>query len=124
MTGGEMLAAPGESLCAAATGALVLDILQSQFAALGATHFLAPGLPFPARPLEPLLLRLSWGDLRGERRASIKASDSLLQFALPARRLRFWREEIDAPIGGESVLLSHLGEPGRRRFALVPVCSF
>jgi DNA-binding CsgD family transcriptional regulator len=121
---GEVLAAPGESLCAAASGALVLDILQAQFAAFSTTHFLVSGLPFPARPVEPLLLRLDWGDLRGERRATIKASDPLLQFALPARRLRFWLEEADPPIGGESVLLSHLGQPGRRRLALVPICTF
>lgn len=106
------------------TGAAILDALQSAFASLGAGHFLASGMPFPGRPIDPLLLRLHWGELRGDRRTAIKSSDAVLQSAFRGHRASVWREDVAPPLTGESVLLSQLPDEGRRRLVLVPICSF
>ena len=51
------------------TDAQVLDALEEQFQSFGATHFLANGVPLPGRSIDPLMLRMNWGDLRHERAA-------------------------------------------------------
>ena len=77
--------------------AQVLDYLQERVGSFGATHFLATGLPLPGRPLEPLILRIEWGDLRGASipLGEIDPNDPMLRIALVARRafLRFGRRE-------------------------------
>ena len=69
-------------------GIQILAFIEDRFRALGATHFLATGLPLPGRPIEPLLLRVMWGDQRGDRPPAgiIAAEDPILQAALRARR--------------------------------------
>ena len=118
------LIAQGESFCGISTGAQVLDSLQTTFSALGASHFLASGMPLPGRPIDPLLLRLDWGDLHGDRRATIGGSDPVLQHAFVAHRAFVWSEEDNGPLGEESVLLDHLGGAGGRTLLLVPICAF
>ncbi len=118
------LVAQGESFAAKATGAQVLDALQATFELFGADHILVSGMPLPGRPIDPLLLRLDWGDLHGDRRLVINASDPVLHHAFGARRASVWNEEIDGPLAEESELLAHLGEAGRRKLVLVPICAF
>ena len=122
----EDLIGQGESLCGLATGVLVLDSLERIFRSLGATHFLVSGMPFPGRPVEPLLLRLNWGDLTGDRRTGIREDDPVLQRAFPKHRTSTWVESRDEPITSEreSLLLNQLGPPGGRQLILAPVCSF
>ena len=86
MTSESDLIAQSESFVAMGTGAQVLDALQSTFKTFGADHFLVSGMPLPGRPIDPLLLRLEWGDLHGDRRTAITASDPVLQHAFQARR--------------------------------------
>lgn len=118
------LNAQSESFGAMGTGAAILDAMQAAFASLGAEHFLASGMPFPGRPIDPLLLRLQWGELRGDRRTPLKGSDAVLQNAFRGHRATIWMEGTDAPLAGESALLEQLPGAGRRRLILVPVCSF
>ena len=118
------LIAQSGSFCGMPTGAQVLDSLQATFKAFGATQFLVSGMPLPGRPIDPLLLRLDWGDLHGDRRMAITASDTVLQHAFRARRARLWDEGHDDPLGEESPLLAHLGDVGRRKLVLVPICAF
>ncbi len=118
------LIAQSESFCGMAIGASVLDALQDVFSGFGATHFLASGMPLPGRPIDPLLLRLNWGELRGDRRTGISASDAVLQRAFRGHRPSLWIEGKDGPLTGESVLLAQLGNPGQRQLMLVPVCAF
>ena len=118
------LIAQSESFAAMATGIEVLNKLQATFAAFGASRFLASGMPFPGRPIDPLLLRLEWGDLHGDRRATITAGDPILQHAFRARRAMLWVEGRDAPLGDDSALLAQLPQGGRRMLLLVPICAF
>ncbi len=112
------------SFCALPTGASVLDALHSALELFGSTHVLISGMPLPGRPLDPLLLKLNWGEIRGERRASIKGSDAVLQRAFRGHRANVWREKTDPPIVGESVLLDAMDDAGAREIAFVPICSF
>jgi LuxR family quorum sensing-dependent transcriptional regulator len=124
MTGEGRPFAQGESFCGIPTGAQVLDSLQNHFRSFGATHFLATGMPLPGRPIEPLLLRLAWGDLSGDGRTGIRDEDPVLRHVFRARRASIWRETCDPAIEGSSILLSQLGRPGHRQLILVPICAF
>ncbi len=124
MTSESDLIAQSESFADMATGVQVLDALQATFKAFGADHFLVSGMPLPGRPIDPLLLRLEWGDLHGDRRTAIMASDPVLRHAFGARRAFCWVEGRDDSLGEESVLLSQLGDPDRRKLVLVPICAF
>lgn len=124
MTGSMSSIAQGESFAEALTGAQVLDLLEEHFRSFGASHFFASGMPFPGRPIEPLLLRLDWGDLRVDRRTGIAASDPVLQRTFRTHRSSIWHEDRSPPIKGESILLDQLGPPGRRRLLMVPICAF
>ncbi len=124
MTSESYLIAQSASFGAMATGVQVLDALQAAFRTFGADRILVSGMPLPGRPIDPLLLRLDWGDLHGDRRAAITASDPVLHQAFRARRAVLWSEEQDGPLGEELTLLAHLGEPGKRELALVPICAF
>lgn len=123
MTGENYLIAQSESFGAMASGALVLDALRDVFREFGANRLLISGMPLPGRPIDPLLLRLDWGDLQGDRRAAVTASDPVLHHAFTGRRAVLWTEGRDASLG-DSVLLSHLGDVGRRELILVPICAF
>ena len=120
----EYLIAQSESFCGLATSTLVLDSLQAAFRTFGATRFLMSGMPLPGRPIDPLILRLDWGDLQGDRRTAITASDPVLQHVFAARRAFLWVEGRDKPLGEESALLAHLGGAGGRMLVLVPICAF
>jgi DNA-binding CsgD family transcriptional regulator len=124
MTSQTYLIAQSESFCGMATGTQVLDSLQATFKTFGADHILISGMPFPGRPIDPLLLRLDWGDLHGDRRTAITASDPVLQHAFRAHRPALWDEGRSDPFEGESVLLDDLGSSGRRMLVLAPVCAF
>ena len=118
------LIAQSGSFCGVPAGAQVLDSLQATFKAFGADRILVSGMPLPSRPIDPLLLRLDWGDLHGDRPAAITADDSVLQAAFRSRRARLWDEAHDDPLGQDSPLLAHLGDIGRRKLILVPICAF
>ena len=124
MTSDSYLIAQSGSFCGMPAGALVLDSLQATFKAFGADRILVSGMPLPRRPIDPLLLRLDWGDLHGDRPAAITANDPVLQAAFRSRRARLWDEAQDDPLGQDLALLAHLGDIGRRKLILVPICAF
>ena len=124
MTSESDLIAQSGSFCGMAAGAQVLDSLQATFKAFGADRILVSGMPLPRRPIDPLLLRLDWGDLHGDRPAAITANDSVLRAAFRSRRARLWDEAKDDPLGQDSALLAYLGDIGRRKLILVPICAF
>jgi DNA-binding CsgD family transcriptional regulator len=116
----------GESFRDMTGGVEILDALENQFRQLGATHFLATGLPLPGRPLEPLMLRMHWGDVRHDRAgaASIRADDHLLQSVLSGHRAFIGRERFAGDADGESPLLADLDENLRAHIIGIPVCAF
>jgi DNA-binding CsgD family transcriptional regulator len=118
------LIAMSESFRDMKSGVEVLESLENDFRAFGATHFIATGLPLPGRPIEPLLLRMSWGDLRHERPGglSLRSDDALLQLAFGARRPFLWCDRPENQVGGESLLLSELGSGAS--IVGVPICAF
>ena len=108
-------------------GIQILAFIEDRFRGLGATHFLATGLPLPGRPIEPLLLRVMWGDQRGDRPPAgiIAAEDPILQAALRARRAFVLGDsEDDLRIFEELVLLRQAAPTGRARVVGVPVHCF
>ena len=118
---GAALIALGESFRDMASGVEVLDALENQFRIFGATHFLVAGLPLPGRPIEPLVLRMSWGELRPERAGAINSDDPLLQGVLSAGRPFEWSSD-NASLA-RSALLAELGSPPVRLVG-VPVAAF
>lgn len=108
-------------------GIQVLAFIEDRFRELGATHFLATGLPLPGRSIEPLLLRVLWGDQRGDRPPAgiIAAGDPILQAALRARRaFALSDSEEDRHIIAESVLLNQAMPTGHGGVIGVPVHVF
>jgi DNA-binding CsgD family transcriptional regulator len=75
----------------------------------------------PGRPIEPLILRMAWGDARAER-PHVDAADIVLQQALRARRAFFWHESRDRKIQ-ESPLCLAAGAAAARVVG-VPICGF
>jgi DNA-binding CsgD family transcriptional regulator len=124
MTIGAASIALGESFRDMTSGVQVLDALENQFRSSGATHFIATGLPMPGRPIDPLILRLHWGDVRHDRAGGhvLRADDALLQMALRARRPFTACRSSDHRIAGESLLLSELGP--NAAIVAVPICAF
>ena len=121
------LVADGDRIRDVGEGARVLDLLEERFRQFGASHFLVTGLPLPDRPVEPLVLRVNWGDLRGDRLHdnSIDPRDPLLRAALRARRPFHWSEAWERDgAGGAPGLVAMLGEPHRMRLIGVPVHAF
>jgi DNA-binding CsgD family transcriptional regulator len=116
------LIARSESFGAMTSGVGVLDALEGEMRSCGATHFLATGMPMPGRPIDPLVLRMTWGDLRPH--LSIKSQDPVLQRAFTRHDAGLWDEAADPPIEGESILLANIPAAGRRRLLLVPICAF
>ena len=107
------------------TGAQVLDYLEDRLRSLGATRFLATGIPLPGRPIAPLVLRANWGDYRGDKPNSlnISQSDPLLQAVLRARRSFEWPTPSDGT-GPDSLLEALAGASGEIRLIGVPVAAF
>jgi LuxR family quorum sensing-dependent transcriptional regulator len=121
------LLADSESFREMTDGEQVFDFVEDRFRSLGATHFLATGLPLPGRPIEPLVLRLHWGDLRADRQAgvAIDASDPVLRLALRAKRAFAWLEGRDLEgIAPESVILDQIGPARHTRLIGVPISTF
>lgn len=116
----------GESFRDMTGGGQILDGLEGQFKQLGATHFLATGLPLPGRPVEPLLLRMHWGDIRHDRAgvAGIRFDDGLLETVLGGHRPFLGKERLKPAEGAESPLLADLDENLRERIVAIPVCAF
>jgi LuxR family quorum sensing-dependent transcriptional regulator len=84
MVRAEELGADARSFREMRTGDQVLDLLEDRFRAVGATAFLASGIPLPGRAIEPLLLRFRWAEQRGERQGdvAISAADPILTQSL------------------------------------------
>ena len=121
------LIAEGERYRDLTNGTQVLAFLEDRFRALGATYFLATGLPLPGRPIEPLLLRVNWGELRSDRPPSgaIAADDAILQTALRSRRaFALGGREDDLRILNESLLLRQANSGGQLGVVGVPVHAF
>ena len=114
-----------DRLRAAGTGTQVLDVLEDMFLSVGATHFLATGIPLPGRPLAPLILRANWGDYRDDKSTvlNVPHSDAVLQRALRARRPFEWPAQGDG-LRRDSTLLSLAGAPGEISLLGVPVSAF
>ncbi|MBD8893967.1 helix-turn-helix domain-containing protein [Roseibium litorale] len=70
----------------------VLDILESNLRRMGATHILVTGLPMPNRPIDTLVQRFRWPDLRndGIESTSLSANDSALMLGLASSRAKIW----------------------------------
>jgi LuxR family quorum sensing-dependent transcriptional regulator len=115
----------GESFRDMTGGTQVLDALENLFRSFGATHFLATGFPLPGRPIEPLIVRMNWGDLRAERPGSgpLKGDDPVLRRALGARRPSMWVDSQHDAATAVSPLLVASGVQPMRMIAL-PVCAF
>lgn len=65
----------------------VLDALERRLRQLGATHVLLTGLPLPHRPVNKLILRISWPDARNDGYLlGLEPSDPLLARCLAVRR--------------------------------------
>lgn len=116
------LIARSESFCEMTSGVGVLDALEGEMRSFGATHFLATGMPMPGRSIDPLVLRMTWGDLRPS--PAIKSHDPVLQRAFTRRDACLWNEANGPPIDGESILLANFDAAGRRRLLFVPICAF
>ena len=119
-TGADMIAL-SESFRDMAGGSQVLDAFQDRFRSFGATHFLVTGVPLPGRPIEPLILRMNWGDVRA---GAVKGDDPLLGLAFSARRLFTWCGGADKVVDGESALLSELGPLEHVHLLGAPICAF
>lgn len=117
--------ADADRLRAAGTGAQVLDTLEDMFRSVGATHFLATGIPLPGRPLGPLMLRANWGEYHGDNAIalSLPHSDAVLQKALRERHPFEWPGR-EGGLGRDSTLLSLAGVPGNASLVGVPVLQF
>jgi len=117
--------ADAERLRAAGTGVQVLDALEDMFRSVGASHFLATGIPLPGRPLAPLVLRASWGEYRDDKSVvlNVPHSDAVLQKALRARGPFEWPSQSDG-LRRDSTLLSLAGLPGEIALIGVPVSGF
>jgi LuxR family quorum sensing-dependent transcriptional regulator len=114
-----------ESFRDMANGAQVLDAIEGQFRTFGATHFLVTGLPLPGRPIDPLVVRMNWGDLRHERTGyALNTEDSVLRRALGAHRPFTWLDSTDDTANHDSPLLSSLGSTPETRMIAVPICAF
>lgn len=127
MVASDSLVAASDQFRGMDDGARVLDSLEERFRFLGSTHFLVTGLPLPDRPVEPLVLRVNWGELRGDRlhENSIDPRDPLLRAALHEKRPFGWsRCRLHESLERDSALIRMVGVPSLVRLIAVPVCSF
>lgn len=124
---GNGLVGDAERFATIGRGAEVLDYLEERFRSFGARQFLATGLPLPGRPIEPLILRLNWGEFRGDRLPDgrIEPHDPLFQDALRARGpFRFSGASDDRSRVEQSPLLAMAGAPNEVDLIGVPICAF
>lgn len=104
------------------SGTQVLDALENLFRSFGATHFLATGFPLPGRPIEPLIVRINWGEMRSDRPggSSLKPDDPILHHALGSRRPFTWLDPKDHAAQDSPLL----GSAHELRIIAVPICAF
>lgn len=107
-------------------GAQVLDALENLFRSFGATHFLATGFPLPGRPIDPLIVRMNWGDLRPDRSGTgiLRGEDPAFHRILGKRRPQVWSDLQSDPAAAESPLLQTLMSNPSIRVVAVPICAF
>ncbi len=101
---------------------VVLDGLEQLLRQYGATHILITGLPMPNRPIDHLVLRMSWPDKRrdGADLSSVQPSDSVLLATLAAIRPFVWKSGTD-DIEHSELLEAAGGDRGDVNVLLVPV---
>jgi DNA-binding CsgD family transcriptional regulator len=121
MTIAASMIALSESFRDMTSGAQVIDALENLFQSFGATHFLATGIPLPGRPIEPLIVRMTWTDAKGS--VVLKSDDPVLHRVFGARRPASWSETNHPGVTNMSPLLASLGD-GTMRVIAVPVCAF
>ncbi|MEJ1157958.1 helix-turn-helix transcriptional regulator [Prosthecomicrobium sp. N25] len=64
-----------------------MDLLERRLRQFGATHVVLTGLPLPHRPVNKLILRISWPDLRNDGYLlGLESGDAVLTRCLAARR--------------------------------------
>jgi LuxR family transcriptional regulator, quorum-sensing system regulator BjaR1 len=124
MASGAGLIALSESFRDISNGVQVLESLENSFRVLGATHFLATGRPLPNRPIEPLILRMNWGDLRHDRTGGqgLRPDDALLRLGLGPNRPFFRSGTAGSEDSEESLLQSELGADAG--ILGIPICAF
>jgi LuxR family transcriptional regulator, quorum-sensing system regulator BjaR1 len=123
MAVGTGLMARSESFREMASGEQVLDGLENAFRSLGATHFLATGIPLPERPITTLILRMTWGELRADKPGTpLRPEDGLLQYTLRARRPFLWRRASEHALTIPSALVDEIGSDAG--IVGVPICAF
>ncbi len=125
MVSAEGLSADAERFRDMRASEQVLDYLMERFRSVGATLFLASGVPMPGRPIEPLILRFDWGETRGERLGEdiVTAGDPVLWLPLHIPRgqvIMTVSEEIEA--GSE--LYRSAAAQGAGTLVCVPVRAF
>ncbi|WP_210203638.1 helix-turn-helix transcriptional regulator [Breoghania corrubedonensis] len=100
----------------------VLDGLETVFRHYGATHVLITGLPMPNRPIDHLVLRMSWPDKRrdGAELNGVHPSDSVLLASLSAIRPFVWKSDTGDAEHSE-LLEAAGGNQGDVNVLLVPV---
>jgi LuxR family quorum sensing-dependent transcriptional regulator len=84
MVRAEELGADAKSFREMRSSDQVLDLLEDRFRAAGASGFLVSGIPLPGRAIEPLLLRVRWGEQRGDRQGDVVvgAADPIFAYVL------------------------------------------
>lgn len=108
-----------------ADGERILDYVEERLRSLGATHLLMTGLPLPGRPIDPLVLRVDWGELRHDRltEGHLDPADPLIVRALTARCAFFFGDRADAA-SAASPLLAVVNRAGIESLAGFPVHKF
>ncbi len=110
----------GESFRDMTSGTQVLDALEAQFRSLGTTHFLVTGRSFPGRPLEPLVLRLNWGELRP---GNLSGDDAVIAAAFRGLRPGMLVDE-NKRVEGVSALYDAIGRSPQTRIVCMQICAF
>jgi DNA-binding CsgD family transcriptional regulator len=109
-------------------GARVLDLVEQRFGDFRATHFLVTGVPLPGRPVEPLILRANWSDIRGDRQplGAVDPQDPLLRPIVPGfRAMRLGREATGIVENlAQSRLAAMIGAGDDFDLLLVPINDF
>lgn len=125
MVGPEELGADAERFREMRTSEQVLDFLEDRFRSIGATAFLASGVPLPGRPIDTLLLRVHWEEQRGDRQddAIVGAADPLFAHALRLPRAAVMASPPEDITEG-SLLFRASAAQGANTVILVPVRSF
>jgi len=103
----------------------ILNTIEEPARSRGATHILMTGLPMPNRPIEKLLLRVQWPDMRsgGLPMDQVPVSDPVLNMCYTGRHPVNWH--LDAGREPGEIITSELmlaaAGPGRVRLVAVPV---